>query len=174
MLCIVYSGEDKELHTEQLIEKILSKDMYKRCFHPMQHMVMKRHGQLFVVARKLLPGYVFIETDYPDQVRDALDEAHIIPLFSNKEFVPYMSDEESKVFTSIIDEAGLVPLSVATTRKDENGRTRANFLSGPLSNIADKVTKVDFTKRKAYIDSGLSLFFTYDGEKVSGEKFWRD
>lgn len=175
MWCVVYAGDDREEKTEDFIKAMLPASAYTRCFHLVQHKAQKSQGTLRDVVRKYLPGYVFIETDKPETVRDILKNTPKRLLFSDNWSVSTLNREEEALFRLIVDEKGEIGLSTARTFVDAgNGKKKNEYISGPLVKVADKVTYVNFHRRFAVLGGDfiggkepLRLGFRFDGEEIS-------
>ncbi len=176
MWCGVYTGEGRETGMEVLLRRLLPGTSYTRCFHLVQHRVMKLRGCLWDVPRNYFPGYVFIETEEPQVIHEALRKAAKTLLSGDGLHVSVLDREEESLFRLVSDEKGEIELSVARVSMDEeSGRRKAEYLSGPLSRVAHKVTAINYHKRFAEIGvefpksaGGLKLNFYYDGEEVVG------
>lgn len=176
MWCVVYAGDERETKAEDFIKTVLPKNAYTRCFHLVQHKAQRKQGVLRDVARKYLPGYVFIETDQPKMVHDILKKTPRKLLFSDEWFVSTLTAEEEDLLRLIVDEKGEIGLSTARTSVDtKSGEKKNEYLSGPLMKVADKVVFVDYHHRYARIGvdfignkETLKLSFRFDGEKISG------
>ncbi len=173
MWCVIYAGDGKEEETEEFVRKVLPVSNYSRCFHLVQHMAHKRQGILWEVTRNCFPGYVFVETEKPDAVQKILEHTQKRLLFSDDRYVSALDGKEEALLRLITDQDGNIGLSlVRTSVDDDSGRRKAEFLSGPLTKVADKVAYIDFHNRRAKLNFGvvggkesLKLGFAYDDDK---------
>lgn len=171
--CVIYAGEGRENEAEDFIRGLLPQHAYRRCFHLVRHMAYKNRGRVRDMARACFPGYVFIETDTPQLVQEALEPTSRNLLFSGKTHVTTLNEADEALFRLITDKNGKIGLSVArVSGEDSGGKKKVEFLSGPLKKVSDRVTHIDFHKRFARIDSAtdgkgpLRLGFRFDTEEI--------
>lgn len=172
--CVVYAGEGREQKTEEFIRAKLPKSTCSRCFHLVKHLSCRKQGRVTEVARECFPGYVFIETEEPEMVQKSLKGTRGSLLFSDSRFVSSLDEKDETLLGLLCDENGEIGLSVARVCVNAgSGRKEAEFLSGPLAKVADKVVHVDFHKRCARLDRGilegktsLKLGFRYENEEA--------
>ncbi len=174
MWCVVYAGEGREQKTEEFIRAKLPESACSRCFHLVQRLACRKQGKVMEVARNCFPGYVFIETEEPETVQRSLKGTRGNLLFSDSHFVLSLDRKDEALLDLLCDKNGEIGLSVARVSVDaDSGRKEAEFLSGPLARVADKVIHVDFHKRCARLDRGflerknsLKLGFRYENEET--------
>lgn len=176
MWCVVYAGEGREQKTEEFIRARLPMPVCSRCFHLVQRFVYRKQGRVMEAARDCFPGYVFLETKDPETVQKTLKNTGTSLLFSDSSFVSSLDGEEEALLGLLCDRDGEIGLSVARVSVDgESGRKEAQFLSGPLARVADRVVQVDFHKRCARLGGSLfsgkaplKLGFCFEGEEPAG------
>ena len=162
MWCVLYGRDGNEEKTESFVKNMLPKQSYSRCFHPMQHKMMRHGGVWRDVCFQLLPGYVFIETDDPKTVYQTLKHTPKQLLFSDDDFISVLSGEDAGLLDQIMDQNGQIGLSkVRAAGHKEDGSRRLEYLSGPLGRVSDLVSRVNLHKRIARVETGLA-----------GEKKW--
>ncbi len=164
MWCAVWSEAKVEKTTETYIKKILPEEAYDKCVCPRFEYLLKRHGSLILTDKPLYPGYVLIKTDEPERVLQILKSSGRFPVLNMEDFTEHFSSEETSMLDLLCSDNDMISLSIVRKNKDENGRSRAQFLSGPLKDAAEYVNNVDFVKRKAYLNVGYQLHFLYEGE----------
>lgn len=157
MWCVLYGRDGEEEKTETFVKRVLPKQSYSRCVRLLQHKMMRHGGQWREVLFQILPGYVFIETDDPQTVYQALKRTHKRLLFSDETCVSVLSEEEAALLDRIMDRDGEIRLStVRVAGQEDDGSRRLEYLSGPLGNVTDRVTRVNLHKRIARIETGLA------------------
>lgn len=174
MWCVVYAGEGREQKAEEFIRAMLPGSACSRCFHLVQHLACRRQGRTVETVKDCFPGYVFLETNEPETVQKTLKNTGTGLLFSSSSFVSSLDGEEEALLNLLCDRGGEIGLSVARVQADgESGRKKAQFLSGPLSRVADRVVQVDFHRRCARLGGGLlegkaplKLGFCFEGEEL--------
>lgn len=173
--CVVYAGEGREQKTEEFIKGRLPESACSRCFHLVQRLAYRKQGRVVEAVRDCFPGYVFIETKEPEMVQKALKNTRGSLLFSDSSFVSVLDGEHEALLDLLCDQGGEIGLSVARVSVDtDSGRKKAKFLSGPLSQVEDRVVQVDFHKRFAKVGgsfsdgrASLKLGFCYEGEELT-------
>lgn len=89
------TGSEQELLTA--IQRVLERRFYERCFYIKREEVWRRSGKCVIHAESLFPGYVFIQTENPEEIYLQLKK---VPQFSKllgKEeigFHPVQKEEE--------------------------------------------------------------------------------
>lgn len=162
MWCVLYGKDGDEEKTEAFVRGVLPGQSYSRCFHPLQHKMMRHGGVWREVVFCLLPGYVFIETDDPKTVYQTLKRTPKQLLFSSDAFISVLAKDEAALLDRIMDRDGQVGLSRVRVRgQGEDGKKQLEYLSGPLLKVAGRVTRVNLHKRIARVETGLA-----------GEKKW--
>ena len=100
----------------------------------------------------LFPGYVFIDTDQPDQVYKELKKTpRPRLLFSDEEYVSTLEKHESDLMERLADKSGRIGIS--RVKIEEDGKIC--YLSGPLSHMGDMVRRVNLHKRIAEIETEI-------------------
>lgn len=150
MWCAVHVRDGDEVWTETLVEGILPKELEFRCFHLTRSRRKKYGGQWQTVQEKLLPGYVFIDTNQPEKVYRELKKARKPKLlFGSETAVCTLRDQETVLLDRLADETG--EIAVSKIRVKEDGTFE--FLSGPILRVKELVRKVDLHKRIAEVET---------------------
>ena len=149
-------------HEESRIEKILCafvpKSFCKQCFHPMRQMKKKIHGEWIDVREKLLPGYVFVETDSPKEFYKQLTNIPRLTKLLGKvynetklewEFTA-LSSNETFWLTKIITHSGSGDVPLSQVKRNEDGKIQ--IVSGPLLYVQENVKKFDLHRRIAKVE----------------------
>lgn len=150
MWCAVHVGNGNESRTEDFVNKLLPEGLNGRCFHLTRSRRKKFGGQWQTIREKLIPGYVFIETEQPEKVyRELKKNSGYRLLFGNEDDVAALEEQESEFMDSIADRAGEIGISrVCVSEKNE-----IRYLTGPLKKISHLVKKVDLHKRIAEVEA---------------------
>ncbi|MCI9162630.1 MAG: hypothetical protein HFG59_05140 [Lachnospiraceae bacterium] len=152
MWCVVHVRDQEEKNTKEFVSNLLPKNLNARCFHLTRSRRKKYGGQWHTVQENLFPGYVFIDTDQPEQVYQELKRApRPRLLFSDEEYVSALEQQESDFMGMLADRSGDIGLS--TVRVGSDGEL--SYVSGPLRMARDKVRKVNLHKRVAEIEADL-------------------
>lgn len=152
MWCAVHVKDGNEAETEAFVSGLLPKEANARCFHLTRSRRKKYGGQWRTVQEKLLPGYVFIDTDYPETVNRELKENSVCGLLFEREgFITALREQEASFLELITDENGEIGLS--EVRVEEDGGICC--FSGPLRKVSHLVRKVDLHKRIAEVEAAF-------------------
>ena len=165
----------KEEKAEAYISVILPDTLYGECFHLTRHMRKKFHGKWMDVREKLLPGYVFIDTE---NVKKLFLELKKVPMLTNivgrdgwsfarmqdsdiewlekiREFgVCTVSQEcrkNSKEKKSV-SSAGRPWYEVGLSQVSVDEGEQIQIVSGPLKGIEGMVKKVHLHRRMAEVE----------------------
>lgn len=143
-----------------LIQKILGEEagLFSKCFVPKCENVWRRGGKSNVEVEILFPGYIFIISNHPKELYQALKK---IPQLSkiiredNKKDTMYLLDllpSEELFMENLLDmnryQDGIVHRSYI--RRGEDGRIKE--AEAPLKNFMDKIVSVDFKHRRAFVE----------------------
>lgn len=174
MYYVVFVGTGNEERMEQLIRKTISDKFFCRCFHPTKHMKKKIHGEWIHIYEKLIPGYIFVESEdisaFYNEIK-RLQGVHILlgksitkkqPIdeksegISENAFKPLSKEEECWL-------KKMSGLSFNSNNPQENpvvGLTQISFnendqiyiVSGPLKDFSGQIKKINLHKRTAEVD----------------------
>lgn len=137
------------------INTYVDSSLYTRCFVPLYEDVVRREGIGHILIRRMFDGYLFLESDTPEKVDDALKK---MPGYTA---VMAAEDEKGKLFIPIHKEEELFLDSILT-----DGIMRASYVRygkdhkieqaiGPLEKYLDKIIKVDLHHRRAVVQIPL-------------------
>lgn len=150
MWCAVHVGEGEEARTEAFVAGLLPESRKVRCFHLTRNRRKKYGGQWRTIGEKLLPGYVFIITDRPEEICRELEKASRLRLlFSQEDSISALEAREADFMEKIVNESG--EIGVSKVKIGEDGSVA--FLSGPLAQVEELVKKVDLHKRIAEVEA---------------------
>ncbi len=149
MWCAVHVGDGEEARMEAFVTGLLPESLNARCFHLTRSRRKKYGGRWQTVREKLLPGYVFIDTDQPEKVYGELKKAGKPKLLSDNETdICTLREQEVILLDRIADKIG--EIAVSNIRVNEDGTFE--FLSGPILQVKELVRKVDLHKRIAKVE----------------------
>ncbi len=152
MWCVVHVKDGGEGHMEDLVAGLLPESLHARCFHLTRNRRKKYEGQWQTVQEDLFPGYVFIDTDQPENVYKELKKAPKPKLlFSDEEYVSTLEKHESDLMERLADRSGRIGISGVRIGMDG----KIHYLSGPLSGMGHMVRRVNLHKRIAEIEAEI-------------------
>lgn len=151
------NGQEQQVCT--WINQRMDHTLFERCFVPLYEDVWRKEGVGHISVKKTFAGYVFIETDRPDEVYEELRK---IPKFavllsdqpdqSNQKeetFIP-VSGEEEQFLRSIYTD-GIMRVSYI----EKNSDGRVTSIIGPLEKYRDHIVKLDLSHRRAVAEIPL-------------------
>lgn len=153
MWCVIHVEDGEEKRTERFLEGFLGEKLCDSCFHLTRFRRKKYGGKWQTVQENLLPGYVFIATEEPEQIYKELertpehrligsDDAHVAVLESAEaDFIERIAKSGEK--------QGEIALSKIRILEDG----RVELLSGPLCQVEDLVRKIDLHRRVAEVET---------------------
>ncbi len=150
MFYAIQTTPAREQETKVMIEKLIGKDLYTKCFILTRDMRKKFGGKWITVEEKLFPGYIFVETD---KVLELYLSAHKVPTLTkflgreNETFIA-LNEKESRWMSSLISAGEEVPVSEI----DIEEGNKVTILSNPLSALEGYVKKIDLHKRRAEVE----------------------
>ena len=152
MWCVVHVQDGDEARTESFVKGLLPGELDARCFHLTRSRRKKYGGQWQTVREKLLPGYLFIDTDKPEAVYRELEKASGPQLlFSNEASIAALEAKEAALMELLADESGEIAISKVRVSEDGN----IEFLSGPLLQVENMVRKVNLHQRIAEVETNF-------------------
>lgn len=142
----------KEKHVLSLMQKLIDEKLIQECFIPQFEIKKRIHGEWKMFTEVLLPGYIFIVTDSPDQLAVGLRS---VPAFTrllgnNDMFIPL--DDQEVAFINAFTEPGhrVVEMSEGVIDGDE-----IVILNGPLMHQTGLIKKIDRHKRIGFLEIEL-------------------
>lgn len=153
MWCVMHVEDGQEKHTERFLKGFLEDRLCDDCFHLTRLRRKKYGGKWQTVEENLLPGYVFIDTDKPEELhRELKRTAGRKILGSDDAHVSVLEGAEADFIGKIAGDGGRrgeIALSKIRILKDG----RAEVLSGPLCHVEGLVRKIDLHRRTAEIET---------------------
>ena len=160
MYYVIYVNARNESNAKDMISRYIPDDLYSDCFYPVRLMKKKLRGRWTIVHERLIPGYIFIESD---DVKALYKELRTLPMFlrllgkeeSEEDIDIYpLSDEEVRWLKALSqgkdtkENKHLIKLS--RVGFDENDEIIV--LDGPLLGLQGKIKKINLHKRVAEVE----------------------
>ena len=153
MWYVIQTISGKEHEVCIWINTYVDRSLYKRCFVPLYEDVWRKEGIGHISIRKMFSGYLFLESDTPELVHEALKEVPKLTMMLSLEeksngrtFLPIREDEEAFLDTILSD--GLMKVSYV----HRSGRGNLSTVIGPLQSYTDHIVRVDIPHRRAIVD----------------------
>lgn len=147
MWYVIWTLAQKEHHLKETIESKIPKELFRAVWIPMKTELRKYNGVETCKQIKLLPGYLLIDTDDPDEIHQLLrrEKEYIRFLESDGIYIP-LSAEEEAVIRHFSCQEGKIGISVGVIKKG-----MLTVLDGPLKGMEDSIVKIDRHRRKAWV-----------------------
>ncbi len=156
MWYVIQTKTGNEEDVRDLLLKISDPEVIRRCFLPLFEEVRRREGRSRIVFRRLFPGYLFLDTDAPEDVHETLKR---IPEFTRllgaeedsgeKLFLPVGKEDEA-FLDSLFDEG---VMHVSYVNQVKNGRI--GQVVGPLARYSTHITKLEYRHRMAIVEADI-------------------
>lgn len=142
----VRTGTEENIRIQ--CEKLIDGRIMEKCFIPYYQEKKKYEGSWHTLERVLFPGYVFIITDFIEELYEALRDVMGMTkvIGTGKEIVP-LTDEEVNHLLRLGKESQMVEMSIG---RIENGILKVT--EGPLLGMEEFVKKIDRHKRKCWLE----------------------
>ena len=152
MYYVMQVAPREERAVETMLKQLLPKEICRQCFHLTRHIRKKYHGEWHDIAETLLPGYLFIETNYVEKVFDAAGKINrFTKLLGGDvfEFTPLSDDEEQWLMALMGSD---INHSVAISKIDIQKNGAVQVVDGPLVHLKHLVRKFNLHKRIAEVE----------------------
>lgn len=146
---VVGGQEDK---AAALIAKI-AQGAVEDCFVPKREVTHRKSGQWHRILEKLFPGYVFVQTSTPEQVREVLERVPAFTrmlTFAGDMCLPLTADEVAWINSVTNADTHVMEMSEGVIEGD-----RVVVIRGPLKGREASITRVDRHKRLAWVDMNM-------------------
>lgn len=163
MFYVLFVGSGHEQAAETYIRKNIPEDLYQNCFCPKRKMKKKIHGKWVSFTEKLIPGYLFIESNTIGELYLELSKSSLFlkvlgkaEQFQSDEIYPLNPSEERwlkkisgiPLYSEQSEQSPVAELSqVGFNENDE-----VIILSGPLMAMKGQVKKINLHKRIAEVE----------------------
>ena len=146
---VVQTVGGQEKHVLDLINKLVDEELIQESFIPQYEVKKRIQGVWKMRSEVLLPGYIFVITDQPGKLREALRS---VPKFTrllgnNDVFTPLDDQEVAFINAFTKPDHRVVECSSGVMEGDE-----IVILNGPLMNQTGLIKKLDRHKRLAYLE----------------------
>lgn len=124
------------------------------CFVPKREVMHRKSGQWHRILEKLFPGYVFVQTSTPEQVREVLGRLPAFTrmfTFAGDACLPLTADEVAWINATTNVDTHVMEMSEAVIEGD-----RVVVACGPLKGREASITRIDRHKRLAWV--GMDMF----------------
>ncbi len=151
MWYVIWTETGTEYDLRERIEREISKELFSGCMIPTKTEQQKWSGQIKNVTKVLFPGYVFIDTEEPEQLHIKIRRIKYNSrvMRTGEEFTP-ITETERRIIKSLTDADGNVGISTGIIEDGILG-----VIDGPLKGFEKYIVKIDRYKRKAWLKMKL-------------------
>lgn len=156
MYYVIQVAPGKEADTELYITKRVEAELYSSCFHPVRQVRKKFHGEWKDKLEKLLPGYVFINSEHAEELYLALKN---IPMLTkllgwNLELITALTEQEAEWLDILVSAGrdGMITGEIPLSQIEVNENDEIKILSGPLQDMEGMVRRINLHKRIAEVE----------------------
>lgn len=153
---VIQVAPGKEEETERFIEERVSQKWYSSCFHPVRQVRKKFHGVWKDRHEKLLPGYVFIDSE---KAKELYLDLKRIPMMTKllgweRGFITALNEQEADWLEKIVSagKKGKITGEVGLSRIEVDENDEVRILSGPLKNMEGMIKRINLHKRIAEVE----------------------
>lgn len=187
MIYVIQVRSGKEAETKEFMEALIDRALLSDVFYPTRLMNKRFHGQWTEVREKLIPGYLFVESEKPGELHKELKR---IPRLTKMLGTERTSGKEEIVFKELSKEEvdwlekmmggkdnqymdpklrHEVGLTLVDVEETSEGR-KITILEGPLKNVEGNIRKYDLHRRRAEVEVELMGLKTilYMGVVING------
>lgn len=146
----VQTGSEEKIRTQ--CDTLIPQSVLQQCFIPYYEEQRKLHGKWNVLKKVLFPGYIFMVTDELDELWFQLKRIQGMTkiLGTGDEILP-LTEEEVTFMQRFGGEKQVVEISKGILEGNQ-----VKILSGPLTGKEALINKIDYHKRRAYLE--LEMF----------------
>ena len=151
MFYVIWVQSQKEYEFKIKFQKKVNTSLYGRLLL-ITRIEKQKHRNSFLEKEKVMfPGYLFIETDYPEEIHEIIcSQPEYIKILRNDGVFLPLTQREEDFLNRITGHTERVDMSLGII---DDGIVKV--LSGPLSGFEQYIVKVDRHKRKAYLEMEL-------------------
>lgn len=147
---VIRTRTGQEDNVIDIIDRKVSKSLYKDIWYVNRYSIRKKQGQESIIKTKMYPGYVFINTDHPDEIDEFLGHASDFDgLLQTGDYFTPIDEKDRDLVDFFSQTSGEIGESRGII---VNGKTKVE--SGPLKGYEDRIVKIDRHKRKAWVNFG--------------------
>ena len=123
------------------------------CLVPKREVMHRKSGQWHRILEKLFPGYVFVRTSAPKQIREALGR---VPAFTRMltsagdTCLPLTADEVARINVTTNVDTHVMEMSEGVIEED-----RVTVIHGPFKGHEARIARVGRHKRLAWVDMDM-------------------
>lgn len=153
---VIHTKEGKERQAMELIQRTVPSELWNHCRILKKEKLFRGEGKLLLSCEKMFPGYLFIETERPEELMDYLKRSKEYPHFvkDEEENLRAINDQDLGFLKNVCGEKLDKPMSLSEVETDEEGNL--THISGVLEKYSGQIVKKRLRKR--YVLAQVDLF----------------
>lgn len=153
---VMHTKEGMEGQATELIRRSVPSDLWSSCRILKKEKLFRGEGKLLLSCEKMFPGYLFVETEQPEELLNYLKKSREYPqLVKDEEENLFPINDQDLVFLkSVCGEKLDRSMSLSEVETDEEGNLIR--ISGVLEKYSGQIVKKRLRKR--YVLAQVDLF----------------
>lgn len=153
---VMHIKEGMERQATELIQRTVPSDLWCHCRILKKEKLFRGEGKLLLSCEKMFPGYLFIETEQPEELMNYLKRSREYPQFvkDEEENLLVINEQDLGFLKSVCGEKLDRPLSLSEVETDAEGNL--THISGVLEKYSRQIVKKRLRKR--YVLAQVDLF----------------
>lgn len=147
---------EKEEKAIALMQRTLNHKLWIQCRVLRKQKLLRSGGRLYVYSEEMFPGYIFIQTDFPEELQEELQKSREFPkLIGNQQIdiVP-VEEEDLQFLKSVCGENLNKEMEISKVEVDNEGALTG--VEGILRPYRDRIVKKRLRGR--YVLVAVKLF----------------
>ena len=151
----------KEQQAAELMERTVDRSLWVRWRILKKQKLFRVKGRLFLNVEDMFPGYIFVETDRPEELQEELEKSREYPALTGnlsagkcKVEVIAVEERDLEFLKSVCGSELNEPMSLSVVETDEDGNLI--HIDGVLEKYESRITRKRLRKR--YVLARVDLF----------------
>ena len=159
MYYVIQVFSKKEEETRKRMIRDLNPSLFIDIFIPKKKRIRKKEGESYEITETCFPGYLFIETNTPVELKKELYKIKTLTKLlgidtKHKDYIGSLSDDEAEMVDILMGKAGSKrTIDISHIYLKEGNEIVV--VDGPLKGLEGKIIKPDFHKRTVRVELPL-------------------
>ncbi len=156
---VLYTVPGKESEAAELLERAVSHNFWICCGIPKKIKVFRSGGILHLLEDVMFPGYLFVQTEHPEELAKELGKARQFPQLigsdskSGKDLFTPVEEKDLRFLQDVCGER--LQRTMGVTKIVLNEENRIVLADGVLDHYRDRIVKLNLHKRFAIVEIEL-------------------
>ena len=142
----------KEQKAAELMERTIDRDLWKQWRILKKQKLFRTRGHLFLNTEDMFPGYIFVETDHPEELQEELEKSREYPSIVRNsgagkhpaEVIP-VEEKDLEFLKSVCGSRLDQPMALSVVETDEEGNLI--HIDGILGKYENQIIRKRLRKR---------------------------